>query len=92
MDDTPRSSTLVDQTGNLHDGPLCKDCYQIFMQPDTFKMLASKEGLRHSREKSSMAQSALDGCPLCRELLCIPFEFEIMGEKVQRSNSKENRD
>jgi hypothetical protein len=53
---------------------VCDECKQIFKKRN--KSEYSKHGRFHFyRLRQSMAASALAGCPMCRELLCIPYDF-----------------
>jgi hypothetical protein len=54
---------------------VCETCESIFLQETTCQLLASHGGLRFTRNRTSMLRSALDGCPLCRELLCMPYGY-----------------
>jgi hypothetical protein len=55
---------------------LCESCKTIFMDKTTYKRLASRQGVAFERHRKSMARTALDGCRLCRQLLCMPSEYE----------------
>lgn len=53
---------------------LCKYCTALFSQPNSLPLLVSPNGLEQRRKRSCMVETALDGCNLCREMLCIPWE------------------
>jgi hypothetical protein len=53
---------------------VCDDCKQIFSK--TNQAEHNEYGnFSFDRLRQSMAASALAGCPMCRELLCIPYDF-----------------
>jgi len=51
----------------------CKHCKDVFMRPGTLDLLSSERGLEYHRDEYSMISTALNGCLLCRELLCMPW-------------------
>jgi hypothetical protein len=67
MEMLPASASNYDET------TLCNHCEGLFSHPDIVQTLASTVGLRYRRKRSSMALAALEGCLLCRELLCMPY-------------------
>jgi hypothetical protein len=56
-----------------HETSLCETCSQLFTPPTTLARLASFRGLKYYKKRSDFLRSAIDGCRLCRELLCIPY-------------------
>lgn len=66
------SSCHESNTGNS----LCEHCMNIFMQKAVHQTLAKWAGLEYRRRFIDMLRSALNGCPLCRELLCMPYNYK----------------
>lgn len=65
---------LSKQVGNgQNESTICECCSDIFAQKQTIAILATKKGLQFKRTRHSMQSSALDGCVMCRDLLCIPY-------------------
>ncbi|KAE8447354.1 hypothetical protein EG329_010912 [Mollisiaceae sp. DMI_Dod_QoI] len=52
---------------------LCSNCQSLFSTSKTFEELKSKPGLRFTKGRRNTLRNAVDGCRLCRELLCIPY-------------------
>jgi hypothetical protein len=69
-----------------NNSPLCELCKDIFSHRDTVNILASKEGLQFKRKIPSMITSALEGCPMCRELLCMPYDGSNKHPSYRRRN------
>jgi hypothetical protein len=76
MKDQKSNSTLLESTKMTSRTSLCDHCSGIFLQVNTLRIIASKPGLQYRRKKCSMIQTALDGCALCRELLCMPYDYK----------------
>ena len=77
---------------------LCDCCRCLFLQPDILQVLASAKGLDDRRKRSNMINSAVAGCMLCRELLCMPFGYKATepsaadGTYVRTHESSESSD
>ena len=52
---------------------LCHDCDVIFRSKSASQALSSICGLQYKRRRVSLIHSALNGCVLCRELLCMTY-------------------
>ncbi|KAF2664889.1 HET-domain-containing protein [Microthyrium microscopicum] len=68
--------------------PLCEECKQLFLGPNVTALLRgpSEDALRIKRGNVSMLRSAVNGCNLCRELLCMPFNFKYQGQKIREES------
>jgi hypothetical protein len=75
-------TTYLEDSHALARTSLCSYCQSNFIRPQTLQLLASKTGLYYTRKKSSILRTAIDGCRLCRELLCMPKYTKVNGEKI----------
>lgn len=48
----------------------CDACSGIFTRQNAIELLKSEDGLEYRRKHASMLTTALEGCIMCRELLC----------------------
>lgn len=68
------SGTPIDLLSSSKRNPgLCEFCEKIFENRFSHHNLISSSGVGYRRRLSCMLGTALDGCALCRELLCMPF-------------------
>ncbi|CZR53557.1 uncharacterized protein PAC_03436 [Phialocephala subalpina] len=81
-DEADYATTEVSKVGSTL---LCSDCQVLFTNQKTFSELKSKPGLHFTRSRKSTLRNAIDGCRLCQELLCIPYnEISDYWERVAR--------
>jgi hypothetical protein len=72
---TQQSSALLEYSSNV-EAEACEKCKNIFTSQNTAGLLKSQKCLEVERLRRNMAASALKGCPLCRELLCMPYFYD----------------
>jgi hypothetical protein len=85
MEETPQNK-ILSSLGSGNELELCEHCREIFAHKNTYKHLASPAGLNYKRLGRSFLWSALDGCRLCRELLCMPYDYRPNGFMHIRPN------
>lgn len=82
LNEAVTSMTDVSKVGSTL---LCSDCQNLFTTPKTFTVLKSKPGFHFTRSRKCTLRNAVDGCRLCQELLCIPYnDVSEYWEKVER--------
>jgi len=71
---------------NAIENEICSSCAAIFSSPTAITELVSERGLEYIRERNSLLRSALAGCKLCRELLCIPHSYTYPNDRPDPSD------
>lgn len=81
-DEAVSSITDVSKIGSTL---LCSNCQDLFTTQNTYTVLKSKPGFHFTRSRKCTLQNAVDGCRLCQELLCIPYnDVSEYWEKIER--------